>query len=218
MTGSSDFERGVFVNCPFDEEFEPILQAILFCLVHLGFHPRIATERADSGEPRLEKIIGLIAACRLSIHDLSRCQALRAGERYRLNMPFELGLDHGCRQFGSARNRRKRILILDEERYRYQAAASDLAGLDVMAHAADPYKAMTCVRKWLSSLAEVRIDGPKRIFQRYEDFQGWHWQRLDYEGWSEDDIKEYPTKELLESIRLWVAQDRPLVFSPPNCS
>ncbi len=29
----SDFDRNVLINCPFDSNYEPILQAILFCLV-----------------------------------------------------------------------------------------------------------------------------------------------------------------------------------------
>lgn len=56
------FERSVFINCPFDEDYEPILQAILFCVVYLGLHPRIARERNDSAEVRIEKITGLIEA------------------------------------------------------------------------------------------------------------------------------------------------------------
>lgn len=116
-----DFGRNVFVNCPFDQEYEPILQAILFCLVRLGLQPRIATERSDAGEPRVEKIMELIGSSRYSIHDLSRCQAREVGEHYRLNMPFELGVDFGCRHYGGAPFSEKATLILEEQPYRYQA-------------------------------------------------------------------------------------------------
>lgn len=94
------FENSVFLNCPFDREFEAIKQAILFAIVYLGFHPRIATERNNSAEVRLDKIVELIESSRYSIHDLSRCQAGRAGEIYRLNMPFELGIDYASGRFG----------------------------------------------------------------------------------------------------------------------
>ena len=50
------FETSVFINCPFDEDYEPILQAMLFCIIYLGLHPRLATERLDSGEVRLDKL------------------------------------------------------------------------------------------------------------------------------------------------------------------
>ena len=72
----------------------------------------------------MEKILELVASSKYSIHDLSRCQAREACEYYRLNMPFELGLDFGCRRFGAGRLARKVILVLEEERFRYQAAIS----------------------------------------------------------------------------------------------
>ncbi|MDE0095402.1 MAG: hypothetical protein OXS40_03330 [Gammaproteobacteria bacterium] len=95
-----DFDRNVFVNCPFDKDYDPILQAILFCLVRFGLKQRIASERSNAAESRIDKIRELIQASRYSIHDLSRCQAKRVDEHYRLNMPFELGMDFGCRQYG----------------------------------------------------------------------------------------------------------------------
>lgn len=52
------FERSVFINCPFDEDYDPILRAIFFCVVYLGFYPRLATERRDSLENRVDKISG----------------------------------------------------------------------------------------------------------------------------------------------------------------
>ncbi|NLD67200.1 MAG: hypothetical protein GX644_00130 [Limnobacter sp.] len=54
------FERSVFVNCPFDEEFAPLLQAIAFCVVDLGFYPRLAPENANNAANRLDRIIELI--------------------------------------------------------------------------------------------------------------------------------------------------------------
>ena len=62
---SSDFDKNVFINCPLDIEYEPIRQAILYCLIRLGFKPRIATERTDSAETRLEEF-------KDSIHEATR--------------------------------------------------------------------------------------------------------------------------------------------------
>lgn len=209
MTGIP-FERAVFINCPFDEAYEPLLQAVLFCVVYLGLSPRLATERSDSGESRLDKISELIESSKYSIHDLSRCQADEAGEHYRLNMPFELGLDYGCRKyFGDARDQ-KRILILEEQPYRYQAAISDLAGWDIMDHGGDYQRAVLRVRNWLVSEAKVAADGPKKILDAYTDFQGWHYERQLANGWSEEDIQEYPTRELLTAMQDWMAAGRPV--------
>jgi len=50
------FENNVFINCPFDEDYFSLLRPLLFTIVYLGYNPKIATERADSGEARLFKI------------------------------------------------------------------------------------------------------------------------------------------------------------------
>lgn len=130
----AEFDRNVFLNCPFDKKYEPIFQAVLFCLVQFGLTPRFATERSDASEARINKIRDLICSARYSIHDLSRCQARKVGEYYRLNMPFELGMDFGCRHYGGHPFSTKVILVLEKQRFRYQAAISDLAGIDIEAH------------------------------------------------------------------------------------
>jgi len=204
------FERSVFINCPFDRDYAPLLQAILFCAVYLGFSPRIATERADSGETRLAKICDLIENSRYSIHDLSRCQAVAAGEFYRLNMPFELGVDYACRLYGSVAQKDKKILILEERPYRYQAALSDLAGCDIQAHAGNYEDAVRKVRNWLVSEAGAPSEGAGRIIRHYQDFQVWHYGRQLRAGFSDDDIQDYPTGELLGAMNEWVALGRPI--------
>jgi hypothetical protein len=94
------FETSVLVNCPFDSDYLLPIRAMLFTLVRCGLTPRIATERADSGEVRYRKIVELQKACKYSIHDLSRLD--RGGKRKlaRYNMPFELGLEFGLRESG----------------------------------------------------------------------------------------------------------------------
>jgi hypothetical protein len=109
------FERNVFVNCPFDKQFLPLLRPLLFTIIYLRLNPRIALERMDSGEGRLEKILALIEQSKYSIHDLSRSEANAVGELYRLNMPFELGLDYGCRFFGKGELQEKRALVLESK-------------------------------------------------------------------------------------------------------
>jgi hypothetical protein len=206
----SSFEHSVFINCPFDEEYAPILQAILFCIIDLGFIPRIATERNDGAENRLDKIRGMIETSKFSVHDLSRAQARKKGEYYRLNMPFELGVDYGCRQyFGQGRDQ-KRILILEEKPYRYQASLSDLSGCDIKVHSGDFQKAIRQVRNWLVSEAQAQADGASRIIGRYTDFQGWYFERQRQLGFSEDDIKDYPTIELMDAMLTWVRLKRPI--------
>ena len=139
----------VFINCPLDKDYEGILQAILFCIVYMGFSANLVRANGTF-EVRLSKISELIKASKYSIHDLSRCQAGEGGEFYRLNMPFELGLDYGCRQYFGRDRQHKKILILEEQKYRYQVAISDLAGCDIEAHEGNYEKAGRKVRNGLS--------------------------------------------------------------------
>jgi len=177
----------------------------MFCVVYLGFNPRLATERSDAGESRLEKIKELIEGSQYSIHDLSRCQAKKKGEMFRLNMPFELGIDFGCRQYYGQTRACKRFLILEEKRYRFQAALSDISGCDIEAHAGSFEKAIKIVRNWLKTNAEIDAPGPSKIVGAYTTFQEWEWEMKLAQGFSEEDIKEYPTSERLEAMRQWKA-------------
>ena len=47
------FERCVFVNCPFDDDFLPLLHALVFAIHVCGFIARIAVEDTGSNETRL---------------------------------------------------------------------------------------------------------------------------------------------------------------------
>jgi len=88
------FERSVFINCPFDSKYYFLLKPLLFTIVDLGFNPKIALERSDSCENRITKIEELIKESKYSIHDLSRIRSVKKNEIYRMNMPFELGIDY----------------------------------------------------------------------------------------------------------------------------
>ena len=53
----------VFINCPFDQQYQPLFEAIVFCVVACGFVPRITLDLTDAGEVRIENIYRLIAQC-----------------------------------------------------------------------------------------------------------------------------------------------------------
>jgi hypothetical protein len=85
-------QDAVFLNIPYDPQFERLYVAYIVGLTILGFVPR-ATLGIPSGARRLERIFDLIQRCRFSIHDLSRVQLDREAPRApRFNMPFELGI------------------------------------------------------------------------------------------------------------------------------
>lgn len=124
-------------------------------------------------------------------------------------MPFELGLDFGCRNFGGPPCHQKVILVLEEQPYRYQASLSDLAGNDIEYHSGNFQTAVRKVRNWLSGFGDFQVVGAGRVLSEYEDFQEWYYERQLDAGFSEDDIQDYPTSELMASMFEWVAQGKP---------
>jgi hypothetical protein len=204
------FEQSVFINCPFDQEYSATLQAIAFTVIDLGFIPRLAPENSDNGVARLERILDLIRNSKFGIHDLSRCKSSNADEYYRLNMPFELGLDHSAARFGEGPLSSKSILILEETRYDYQKAISDISGWDIEPHDGDYKKAVTKVSRWLIRHAGADPIGPALILGHYLDFQGWYWKRETGLGASPADIREYPTIDVVQAMSEWFIAGRPL--------
>jgi hypothetical protein len=203
-----DFDRSVFLNCPFDDEYLPLLRPILFFIFDLGLKPRIALERLDSGRPRIEKIISLIGESKYAVHDLSRLKAKEAGEYYRLNMPFELGLEVGCRLFSGGRWAEKKCLILEAERYRYQAAISDMSNSDIAIHGNDPIEASLQVRNWLNNEAGLRAAGPSQLWGRFTDFMADNYTALLVKGYSDRDIERLPIPELMTCMQDWIAKNK----------
>ena len=200
-----DFERNVFINCPFDEEYEQVLlPPLIFTVLYLGLIPRIALESSDASEPRIEKIIRIINESKFGIHDLSRCKALKEGEIYRLNMPLELGLDIGCRRFKEGEWRTKRCLVLETEKYRYHAAISDLSGSDIFAHADDPKLVVRGVRNWLVQEAVVVPKSASTIHGAFLDFTAANYARLQAEGYKDSEINALPMMELKSSMEKWL--------------
>lgn len=201
------FEDNVFLNCPFDKGYYPLLRPILFTIIFLKLKPRIALERADSGEPRIEKIMQLIRESKYGIHDLSRLKASKAGEIFRLNMPFELGVDVGCRTFGRGNQKAKQCLILEAERYRYQAALSDLSGSDIAVHGNEPEEASSQVRGWLVNQCRPRAPGPAKIWGAFTDFMAENYDTLIGRGFSKRDIEDLAVSELIECMEEWVSRN-----------
>jgi hypothetical protein len=143
--------KPVFVNCPFDEDYRPLFNAMIFTVLRCGFTPRCALEVIDGGSTRISKIENLIEECQLGIHDISRTELDAANALPRFNMPLELGLFLGAKRYGDPRQRRKKCLVLDVERFRYQKFMSDIAGQDIEAHGGDAHRLIERVRAFLNS-------------------------------------------------------------------
>lgn len=210
MADITSFERSVFLNCPFDDGYAPLLQAAAFCITDLGFRPRLAPENSDNSAGRLERILELVRSSKYGIHDLSRCRADVAGDFARMNMPFELGIDLASSRFGSGPLSNKAILVLEEDRYSYQRALSDISGWDIARHNGDHTKIVRVIRGWLVAQAGAEPIGATKILSDYSDFQEWYWERELSRGASEEDIQEYPTIDFVRAMQEWVDGGRPV--------
>lgn len=167
------YSSNVFLNFPFDEAYSDMQKALIFAIFDCGFYPRCALEEDNSGNVRFEKIQRLIAESRLGIHDISRTEIDAKTGLPRFNMPLELGVFIGAKQFGSEEQQRKNCLILDRDNYRYQAFISDIAGHDIRCHEANPDKLIVIVRNWLNSasLRTTILPGGTTMVRRYHAFR-----------------------------------------------
>lgn len=166
------YEKSVFINCPFDEEYTDILHAITFAVSYAGFIPRSALEEVNSGEERLAKIVKLVKDCCLSLHDISRVENSKPGELPRFNMPFECGIFYGALSLGNKKQKQKKFLVLDSEKYRYQKTMSDIAGKDPACHSNKPDEAIACVRRFLSGKnGSIQLPGESHFVDEYAKFQ-----------------------------------------------
>lgn len=163
----------VYINCPFDGEYRPIFEALVFAVHDCGSVARCALELEDGTQVRIDKIERLIGACRLGIHDISRTELDERWNLPRFNMPLELGIFLGAKRFGTGDQRKKQGLVLDREPGRYQKFCSNIAGQDIRSHNGNPGDAVRLVRNWLRSAGSLERTIPSGvvIVERYARFQ-----------------------------------------------
>ena len=166
------YDRRVFINCPFDAQYKPLFEAIVFAVRDCGLCPRCALEIDDASEVRIEKIFKIIAECRFGVHDISRTEVTSASGLPRFNMPLELGMFLAAKRFGTGRQQKKVCLILDSAPYRYQKFISDIAGQDIQVHNNSAREAITVIRNWLRSASDSKIlPGGMEIYRRFQLFE-----------------------------------------------
>lgn len=202
-----DFELNVFVNCPFDDDYRQLLITAIFTVKFLGYKPRLSLERADSAESRIEKIVGLINESKFGIHDLSRMVSTGSEEHFRMNMPFELGIDYGCQKLKGDVWAKKQILILEKERYRYQKALSDLSGSDIKNHDDDPIKLIKVIRDWFVTVESLRVDGAKKIWNSFNDFQAYLYDEV-VEKDGHDSVDDVQITEVMQHMSDWLVTQK----------
>jgi hypothetical protein len=146
----------VFINCPFDSDYEPLFEALVFAVVAAGYKARCALEDNDGANIRFDKLRRLIEASPRTIHDLSRTE-VGTNDLPRFNMPFELGLAMGAKYFGGRKARKNSALIMVRQQYSLSAYLSDLAGTDPHPHGGKPTNVIGIVTRYLKRTPEGKM-------------------------------------------------------------
>lgn len=119
-------------------------------------------------------------------------------------MPFELGMDYACKLYGGKILKQKKCLVLEVERYRYQAAISDLSGCDIKAHGNKPDMVVLHVRNWLVQHDLGKGPSATDIWYGFNDFMAYNFAWLTSHRFSKKDIDTLPINELMDQMRKWI--------------
>lgn len=120
-------------------------------------------------------------------------------------MPFELGLDIGCAEFGGLKYKGKQILILETERYQYQKVLSDIAGQDIENHDDVPETLIRKVRNWISTINSLKhIPSASQIWLQYNQFMESISSNLVQSGFSIQEIDEMPVGDFMKYVKDWL--------------
>jgi len=129
--------KSVFINCPYDDGYGTVLDALIFAVVCCGFTPRSAVEGLFGGQ-RMSRIGEPLRDSQLSIHDLSRYRYEPPRELARFNMPFELGMAFEMERAFDYRESdfAHQWLVLAPRDMPFKDVISDLAGFDPLVYTA----------------------------------------------------------------------------------
>jgi hypothetical protein len=167
-----DPAKAVFINCPYDEDFQSTFDAIVFATVCCGFMPRSALESGTVAESRMERITQAIFSSKYSIHDLSRCRGEGSEQLARFNMPLELGIAMARRFMTTSKSKRHDWLLLVPAGHVYLKVVSDLAGFDPMGYNGGTESVIPKVISWLATRPDaVQTPTPKAVLAELPNFQ-----------------------------------------------
>jgi hypothetical protein len=171
-------QLSVFINCPYDEAYRPIFDAIVFATVCCGFLPRCAVETGCTAVPRMDRITKAILSSKYSIHDVCRCRGEGDANLARFNMPLELGVAMAQR-FGPNEDGGHDWLLLVPRGSPYVQFLSDLAGFDPKQNDGTTETIVPAVMSWLATRPDaVRVPTPSKVLDALPTFQS-EKQRLD---------------------------------------
>jgi hypothetical protein len=195
-------ESNVFINCPFDNQYFPLLKPLLFTVIYIDLIPQIS-ETTDSGQTRINHIVKLMSVSKYSIHDLSRVEKISRKDYPRFNMPFECGIDFGLKASNNDEFGAKRFLILEKEPYRYKSIISDIAGNDIRSHKNDPQEIIKSIRDWFKVL-QHKVPWSNTIWLAYAEFEADFELILLKNGHDPKSIYSITFSDIIENMTAWI--------------
>jgi hypothetical protein len=142
----------------------------VFAVHDAGYIARSAQEVRDTGEVRFDKILRLVRESKFGIHDISRTALDPETRLPRFNMPLELGLFLGAKEFGRGRQRQKVTLVLERTKFSYLKFCSDISGQDPEAQNGGSTLAVKIVRDWLRTHSAFGMPSAEEMLRRFRRF------------------------------------------------
>ena len=170
--------KGIFINCPYDDEYKQFFEEIVFLCYYFHFEPHFASEDISSGS-RQDKIVGLIQNTKYGIHDISRVSISHISGLPRFNMPFELGMDvMHCVET----DKDKKLLVLDGKKGNYEKLLSDIKCADIEAHENKPENLFKILRTFFLQIGSYKdVKSPNYILNYYQ---------MTFSVWLKENLRE----------------------------
>lgn len=119
-------------------------------------------------------------------------------------MPFEFGVDFGCKRYGGSTHRTKSCLVLDQESHRYQAALSDISGSDIKRHKNNPEDLVREIRNWFVEARHKSAASGTAVWEAFNEFMADFYEKREAEGFNDKDLQIMPIPELISFMEEWV--------------
>ena len=165
-----NYNDNVFINYPFDNEYQKKFHAIVYTILRCGLIPHCALEHDDASENRIDKLYRLISFCRFGVHDISNTNLGAEDNLPRFNMPFELGVFLAAKKFGSREQKRKSILVFEKSPFLSKIYLSDLNGIDAKAHDNSFTVIIKHIRNWLIASGDQKLPGHIILENEFSQF------------------------------------------------
>jgi hypothetical protein len=165
----AEVSREVFLNVPFDRQYEPIFLGLIAALVHLGRRPTTVLDIEEVSAPRIDRLVAKLRRTPYSVHDLSRVELSggRAGVP-RFNMPFELGLAVAVSRTPTDGTRHG-FVLLERRPARLQRTLSDMNGYDPLIHGGTSSGAVRCMFEAFAEEREVDLVRVRRLARQLSE-------------------------------------------------